>query len=178
VIDRRLFLAASAASLATGTSAIAATKGGKAAGEIELDKRFKQFSAVIEAWKRKDVAFVIDAMTDDIVWHYAAAVAPPANGKAAAKAFLDRFGTGVGEVRWRIFTHAETADRLFVEGVDEYDTPAGKTIIAPYAGIIEFRGDKISGWRDYVDRSVIEDQKAGKPVPSQVTELISRPAAR
>jgi limonene-1,2-epoxide hydrolase len=178
VIDRRLFLAASAASLATGTGAIAATKSGNATGERDVDKRFKQFSAVIDAWKRKDVAFVLDAMTDDIVWHYAAAVAPPANGKAAAKAFLERFGAGVGEVRWRIFTHAETADRLFVEGVDEYDTPAGKTIIAPYAGIIEFRGDKISGWRDYVDRSVIEDQKAGKPVSSQVTELISRPAAR
>ena len=143
-----------------------------------MDKRFKQFSAVIDAWKRKDVAFVIGAMTDDIVWHYAAAVAPPAHGKAAAQNFLDKFGAGVGEVRWRIFTHAETADRLFVEGVDEYDTPEGKTIIAPYAGVIEFRGDKISGWRDYVDRSVIEAQKAGKPVPAQVTELVSRPVAR
>ncbi len=143
-----------------------------------MDKRFKQFSAVIDAWKRKDVQAVIDTLTDDVVWHYAAAVAAPAHGKAGAKAFLDRFAPGVGEVRWRIFTHAETADRLFVEGVDEYDTPDGKTIIAPYAGIIEFRGDKISGWRDYVDRSVIEDQKAGKPVSPQVKELINRPAAR
>jgi ketosteroid isomerase-like protein len=87
-------------------------------------------------------------------------------------------GAGVGAVRWRIFTHAETADRLFVEGVDEYDTPNGKTIIAPYCGVIEFRGDKISGWRDYVDRSVIDDQKAGKAVPAQITELVSRPVAR
>ncbi len=143
-----------------------------------MDKRFHQFSAVIEAWKRKDTAFVFDAMTDDIVWHYAAAVAPPAHGKAEAKQFLARFAPGVGAVRWRIFTHAETADRLFVEGVDEYDTPDGKTVIAPYCGVIEFRGDKISGWRDYVDRSVIEDQKAGKPVTAQVTELISRPVAQ
>lgn len=170
MIDRRLFVAATAAGLTLGTGARAA--------ERDMDKRFKQFSAVIDAWKRKDTAYIFDAMTDDIVWHYAAAVAPAARGKAGAKAFLDRFAPGVGEVRWRIFTHAETADRLFVEGVDEYDTPDGKTIIAPYAGVIEFRGDKISGWRDYVDRSVIEDQKAGKPVPAQVTELVSRPVAR
>ena len=143
-----------------------------------MDKRFKQFSAVIEAWKRKDTAFVFDAMTDDIVWHYAAAVAPAAHGKAEARAFLAKFGVNVGAVRWRIFTHAETADRLFVEGVDEYDTPGGKTIVAPYAGVIEFRGDRISGWRDYVDRSVIEAQKAGGPIPAQVTELISRPVAQ
>ena len=165
-----MVLVATATGLTVGAGAIAK--------ERDVDKRFKQFSAVIAAWKRKDTAFVFDAMTDDIVWHYAAAVAPAAHGKDAAKAFLEKFGAGVGAVRWRIFTHAETADRLFVEGVDEYDTPAGKTIIAPYAGVIEFRGDKISGWRDYVDRSVIEDQKAGKPVPAQVTELINRPIAQ
>ncbi len=34
-----------------------------------VDKRFKRFSAVIDAWKRKDTEFILDAMTDDIVWH-------------------------------------------------------------------------------------------------------------
>ena len=141
-----------------------------------MDNRFKQFSAVIEAWKRKDIEFIFDAMTDDIVWHFAAASAPPARGKAAARAFVAAFGANIGAVRWRIFTHAETADRLFVEGVDEYDELTGRTIIAPYAGVIEFRGDKICGWRDYVDRGVINAQKAGGAPSSQVTELVSRPA--
>jgi len=170
VIDRREFVAATAAGLVLGSAA--------SAGEKAMDMRFKQFSAVIDAWKRKDTDFIFAAMTDDIVWHYAAAVAPAAHGKAEARKFLAAFGPGVGAVRWRIFTHAETADRLFVEGVDEYDTPDGITILAPYCGVIDFRGDKISGWRDYVDRSVISDQKAGKPVPAQVTELVSRPVAR
>lgn len=138
--------------------------------------RMQQFQAVIDAWKRKDVDFVIDRMTDDVVWHYAAAIAPPAKGKAEARAFVDQFGKTIGEVRWRIFHHAEVGDRLFVEGVDEYSTTAGIDIAVPYAGVIEFRGDKISGWRDYVDRGVIEAQKAGGEWTSQVKELVGRTA--
>ncbi|HEX8412275.1 MAG TPA: nuclear transport factor 2 family protein, partial [Sphingomicrobium sp.] len=124
--------------------------------------RMQQFQTVIDGWKRKDIDFVLSQMTDDVVWHYAAAIAPPAKGKAEARAFVDQFGAGIGEVRWRIFHHSETADRLFVEGVDEYTTKDGIDIAAPYAGVIEFRGDKISAWRDYVDRGVIDSQKAGK----------------
>lgn len=140
--------------------------------------RMEQFQSVIDAWKRKDVDFVIDAMTDDIVWHYAAAIAPPARGKAEARAFIDQFGKTIGEVRWRIFHHAETADRLFVEGVDEYTTTSGIDIAAPYMGVIEFRGNKISGWRDYVDRGTVNDQKAGNGWSAQVKELVGRPAQR
>ena len=139
--------------------------------------RMEQFQEVIAAWMRKDVTFVLGRMTDDIVWHYAAAVAPPARGKAEARAFIDRFGREIGEVRWRIFTHAETADRLFVEGVDEYTTTSGIDVAAPYAGVIEFRGDLISGWRDYVDRGTIDAMKAGGAWPAHVRELIGRPAA-
>ena len=141
-----------------------------------MDRRFKQFKTVIEAWKRKDVDAVIGSMTDDIVWHYAAAIAPPAKGKDEARAFIDKFGANIGEVKWRIFHSAETDDRLFVEGVDEYFTKDGTPVAAPYAGVIEFRGDKISAWRDYVDRGVIEAMKAGNPYSAQVKELINRPA--
>ena len=139
--------------------------------------RIEQFQAVIDGWKRKDVEFVLGRMTDDVVWHYAAAIAPPARGKAEARAFISRFGREIGEVRWRIFAHAETADRLFVEGVDEYTTTAGVDVAAPYAGVIEFRGPLISGWRDYVDRGTIDAMKAGGAYPAHVRELIGRPAA-
>ncbi|TFU05940.1 nuclear transport factor 2 family protein [Polymorphobacter arshaanensis] len=140
--------------------------------------RYEQFSAVIEAWKRRDIEAVLDAMDDDIVWHYAAAVAPPARGKAKARAFLERFSATIATIRWRIFAHAETADTLFVEGVDEYDNVSGVTVLAPYAGVIDFKGDKIIGWRDYVDHSVIAASEAGNAPSKQVTELISRPVAR
>lgn len=170
MIDRRLFLATSIAVSAMPFPALSKA--------TPMNKRFKQFSAVIDAWKRKDVDYIINAMTDDVVWHYAAAIAPPARGKAECRAFIAKFGANIGAVRWRIFEHSETADRLFVEGVDEYDSLDGHTIKAPYAGVIEFRGDLISGWRDYVDRGVIDAQKNGGPVSAQVIELTSRPAAQ
>jgi len=141
-----------------------------------MTSRFEQFKLVIEAWKRKDIDAVIGAMSDDIVWHYAAAIAPPAKGKHQARAFIEKFGDGIGEVKWRIFHHAETADRLFVEGVDEYVTKDGTNVAAPYAGVIEFSGDKITGWRDYIDRGVIDAMKAGGVYSEQVKELISRAA--
>ena len=137
--------------------------------------RMQQFQAVIDGWKRKDIDFVLSQLTEDVVWHYAAAIAPPAVGKPAALAFITAFGASIGEVRWRIFHHAEAGDRLFVEGVDEYTTTSGVVVAAPYAGVIEFRGDKISGWRDYVDRGVIDAQKAGGGWSPQVRQLISRP---
>lgn len=172
MIDRRTVIAAGSTAMLLALPRIAIAR------EKDVHHRFDQFSAVIAAWKRKDVDYIIDEMADDVVWHYAAAIAPPARGKAEARAFIAKFGADVGAVRWRIFAHAETADRLFVEGVDEYDDKAGRTIIAPYAGIIEFRGDKITGWRDYVDAGVIAAMKAGGPVPPQVAELVGRPVAQ
>ena len=43
------------------------------------------------------------------------------------------------DIQWRIFAHAESGDRLFLEGVDEYRTGDGKRMALPYAGVLEFR---------------------------------------
>ncbi|SMF71081.1 nuclear transport factor 2 family protein [Allosphingosinicella indica] len=142
-----------------------------------MARRFEQFKAVIDAWERKDGAFVLDAMTDDVVWHYAAAIAPPARGKAEAAALIERFAADMHAVEWTIVAHAETADRLFVEGTDAYDTSEGQRVAYPYAGVIDFRGEQICGWRDYVDARTIERLRAGKPRPDHIEDLIAREAA-
>ena len=141
-----------------------------------MTKRIDQFLAIIAAWKRKDIDAVLAMMSDDIVWHFAAASEPPLVGKIAARKFLIRFAADLAEVRWRIFHSAESADRLFVEGVDEYVTPKGAVVIAPYAGVIEFTGDLVSGGRDYVDVGVIAAQRRGDAASKQVKELAERPA--
>ena len=175
MIDRRVMLAGSAAATLFGT-------GAAGAGETTMaTSRYEQFKAVIDLWSRKDAPAVLAAMTDDIVWHMAATAKPPLVGKAAAAKFLEVFGANIsgkpGAVRWRIIHHAETADRLFVEGVDEYDDVSGRTVTAPYAGVIEFRGDKISGWRDYVDYGTIDRQRSGEALAPHVRALADRPAA-
>ncbi len=139
-------------------------------------RRIDQFLALIDAWKRRDIEDVLARMDDDIVWHFAVGAEPPLKGKAAARKFLTRFGADMAEVRWRVFDHAESGDRLFVEGVDEFTTKSGLTVVAPYAGVIRFRGDRILDWRDYVDVGVIAAQQGGAAPAAHVLALADRPA--
>lgn len=132
---------------------------------------------VIQAWQAKDLDRVLAFMDDEIVWHYAAPAMPPVRGKAAARKLLQRFQADMHGIQWRIFAYSETGDRLFIEGVDDYRTTDGQRVAVPYAGVLEFRGDLIVGWRDYVDLAVIEQQKAGQPLSRQVEALLDRPVA-
>lgn len=139
---------------------------------------FSRLKQVIAAWQAKDVDAVLAHMADDIVWHYAAPGSPPVHGKAAARKLLLKFQSDMHDIQWRIFHHAETADRLFIEGVDDYRTTDGKRVAVPYTGVLDFRDGLIVGWRDYVDLGVIAQQKAGEPFTAQVDALIGREAAR
>ncbi|OYX49952.1 MAG: hypothetical protein B7Y90_05465 [Alphaproteobacteria bacterium 32-64-14] len=132
--------------------------------------------AFIDAWKARDIDGVLALMDDDIVWHYAAAIAQPVKGKMKARKLLEALGPQIAEVRWRIFDHAEREGRLFVEGVDEYISTAGHLVSAPYAGVVEFKGDRISALREYFDVGVVNAQKAGEAAPEHVRALIAREA--
>lgn len=142
-----------------------------------MGRRLEILQQLIAAWQAKDVERVLGFMAEDIVWHYAAAALPPVRGKAAARKLLSRFQADMHGIQWRIFAHAETEDRLFVEGVDDYTSTDGRRVATPYAGVLDFRGDLIVGWRDYVDLGVAERQKAGEPFSRQVLELLERPTS-
>ncbi len=141
-----------------------------------MTTRFQIYQSVINAWKKKDIEAVLSHMSDDIVWHYAAAISPPVIGHKGARKFMDSFGAQIGEVRWRVFDYSETGDRLFVEGVDEFFTADGKRVATPYAGVLDFRGDLICGWRDYFDAAVAAGMREGHPASAEVEALIARPA--
>lgn len=133
---------------------------------------------LIDRWKAKDVDGVLALMDDDIVWHYAAAIAPPVRGKAKARKLLESLAPQISEVRWRIFDHAERDGRLFVEGVDEYVSAEGRLVSAPYAGVVEFRDGRISGLREYFDLGLVNALKAGEEMKEHVRALIAREAVR
>ena len=141
-----------------------------------MSRKLEVMKALIAAWSRGDIDGALSHMSEDIVWHYAAAVAPPLKGKVKARKFLENFKSQIDQVNWRLFDYAERGDKLFVEGVDQYLAKSGETVSAPYAGVIEFRDDLICGWRDYVDIGVMEAQRAGTPASAWVTEMIDRPA--
>jgi len=141
-----------------------------------MTPRIEILRAIIQAWKAKDVEAVLSHMDEEIVWHFAVAAEPPLRGKAQARKFLQRFGAGMNDIRWRVFSYLESGDRLFVEGVDEFRTDDGHTVMAPYAGVLDFRGDLVLGWRDYVDVGVMAAQRGGAPVTDQVKSLVDRAA--
>jgi len=141
-----------------------------------MSRKLAIVKQVIAAWTAGDIDGALAHMHDDIVWHYAAAVAPPARGKTKARRFLENFKSQIVEVRWRLFDSAEAGNRLFVEGVDEYTATDGAIVKAPYAGVFDFDGDLIIGWRDYVDVGLMEAQKRGEVVGAWVDALIDRPA--
>ena len=141
-----------------------------------MSAKLQTMKALIAAWCAGDIDGALAYMSDDIVWHYAAAVAPPLKGKEKARKFLTRFKSEIVSVRWRLFDYAERGDKLFVEGVDEFTSTDGQVVMAPYAGVLQFRGELICDWRDYVDVGVMDAQKRGEGRGAWIAEMIERPA--
>ena len=131
---------------------------------------------LIDAWKAKDIEGVLAHMHDDIVWHFAAVIAPPLKGKAKARKLLEGIAPQVRDVTWRLFDYAESGDRLFVEGVDEYVSADGCLVSAPYAGVVEFRDGKVIGLREYFDMGAVNALKAGDAMKDHARALIAREA--
>jgi len=132
--------------------------------------------SLIARWKARDIDGVLNLMDENIIWHYAAAIAPPVRGKAKARRLLEALAPQIAEVRWRIFDYAERGNRLFVEGVDEYVATDGRLVSAPYAGVVEIAEGRITALREYFDLGLVNSLKAGEPAPEHVRLLLQREA--
>lgn len=131
--------------------------------------------AVITAWRGKDLEGMLQHIDDDIVW-YSHVGSPPIIGKTAMREFAGKLTAGMSDIRWRIVDSAQNGNRLFLEGVEDFVTGEGRRVELPYAGVLTFKADRISEWRDYFDRGVYNQLKAGEPMPSHLQALTSRPA--
>ena len=139
-----------------------------------MASKIETYLAIIEIWKGKDVEAVLAHLTDDVIWHYAAAIEPPLRSKQEARVWLTKFGGAVSDSKWRVINYSETETQLFIEGIEEYMTPAGIRIVLPYSGVYDFRGAKISGWRDYFDRGLTNRLQEGEAVPDFVEEIAAK----
>lgn len=138
--------------------------------------KLDRFLALIDDWKRGDLDAVAARLHPDVVWHFSATTKPPARGREESIAFLKVYGSVCTTSRLRLFSHAETEDRLFYEATEDFDTPEGRHVLVPYAGILDFQDDLIIGWRDYFDRQLIDNQVAGEgELPDYCRDLIERP---
>jgi limonene-1,2-epoxide hydrolase len=131
--------------------------------------------ALITAWRGKDLEGMLAHIDDDIVW-YSHVGSPPIIGKVAMREFAGKLTAGMNDIRWRLFDTARNGNRLFVEGVDDFVTNDGRRVALPYAGVLTFKGERISEWRDYFDRALFDRLKAGEPMPAHLQVLVDRPA--
>ncbi|KAA5805402.1 nuclear transport factor 2 family protein [Alkalicaulis satelles] len=138
----------------------------------------QSFLDLVADWKRGDLDAVAARLSPDVVWHFSATTKPPAIGREESIAFLKAYGQVSSNSRLRLFTHAETEDRLFYEAAEDFDGPDGQRVLVPYAGIVDFAPDGlITGWRDYFDRALIDGQVAGTAkLPDYASDLINRPS--
>lgn len=170
-MDRRSFVQGAVGApfaLGAGTTSAATGKPGASAFDP-----YAAFLEVIRAWKRRDLEGVLGRLDDDIVW-YSRVGAAPVIGKANVRQALEGIGSKRKVENWRIFHHAVSGERLFVEGVDDYLDDKGHRVAVPYAGVMEFRNGRITGWRDYFDIATLEKQKAGGAVPDVIQPLTDR----
>jgi len=128
-------------------------------------------NGLIEHWKKLDVDGALSCLSDDIEYHYLVGERPLI-GKDWVRKFLEKFGQGQSEIRWRIVNHASNGNKMLVEGVDDYVDAEGRRIRTPYMGSFEFKDGKISRWRDYVDTGLIAHAKTGKAFPEWLETLI------
>jgi len=172
-LDRRTLISAAAAS-----GALAAAPA--VAKESAMPRLYPVLEGIIAAWKKQDVEGVLAHVTDDIVWRNSSGYAPAIKGKAAMREALVKMKSMIkpGSNTWRIFDYAENADRLFMEGVDEFDLTTGQHVAIPYAGSLQFRGQLVSEWREYFDGRISVDMKSGKPMTDEVREMLNRPVAK
>ncbi len=112
----------------------------------------------LDAWCRGDVEAMSEPYAEDIVW-YPNRSMRPVHGKAGMLGFMQKFGGGMTDMRYEQTLLIEKDNMLFVEGSENY-TKKGKKISIPYAGVLEFKGDKIVAWRDYFDLKSLDAQLA------------------
>ena len=123
-----------------------------------MGKMSQIYKDSLDAWGRGDVEGMSAPYADDIVW-YPNRSMRPVQGKAAMLGFMQKFGAGMTDMFYEQTLMIEQGNMLFVEGTENY-TKKGKKISVPYAGVVEFRGDKIVAWRDYFDLKSLEAQLA------------------
>jgi uncharacterized protein (TIGR02246 family) len=173
-MDRRKFMLASASAsiAAMPAAAHAARDGSPAGGPNYIDV----VTSIITAWRRKDIDALLSRVTDDIVW-YPHVGSEPRIGREQMRTYIEPMAAGISDIRWRIYNHAVSGNRIFLEGADDFVLVTEKRHVAfPYMGIMAFRGPLICEWRDYFDRGLVDRLKAGESTPPGIAELLNRPA--
>ena len=129
--------------------------------------------AVMAAWARHDIDEILTHISPDIEWHYQVG-SRPIRGRDNMREMLERLESHQLDSKWRLVRHGESENCVFIEAVDDYRNPDGHRVQAPYMGVYEFDGQKITAWRDYLDMGIMMKGEAGEALPEWLQGLVDR----
>jgi len=110
------------------------------------------------AWERKDKQALLDAFTEDGVYHNIPMA--PAAGKQAVGGLLD-FVLSQGEsITFEITHMAADGDTVLTERLDTFKS-GDKVVTLRVMGAFDVRDGKIAAWRDYFDMAEWTKQTTG-----------------
>jgi limonene-1,2-epoxide hydrolase len=117
--------------------------------------------AFIKAWEDRDLAAILDAVSEDCVYHNIPMA--PLTGKEQIKTFCAPFLAMTSKIAWDVIAIAESAEgKVLTERLDRFEFPNGKALAIPVMGTMEFdAAGKITAWRDYFDLADFQKQMAG-----------------
>jgi limonene-1,2-epoxide hydrolase len=113
-----------------------------------MTARIDLLRQVMDAASRRDKAAFLAAFDPAIEYHYHVGTRPLV-GVEWVDRFISKYWASHSETEWVLTHWAENGDVLFTEGREDYINAAGVKVSHPYAGVITFTDDRITGWRDY-----------------------------
>jgi len=101
-----------------------------------------------KAWEALDQQRILDAFTDDGVYHNMPMA--PAKGKDAVKALVAMILAPASAVTFEIKRIAADGDTVLTERIDTFKI-GDKTVTLDVMGAFDVRDGKIAAWRDFFD---------------------------
>lgn len=105
----------------------------------------------LAAWERRDTAAIVDALTDDAVYH--AVPLEPIVGKALLEEWVAAFAA-VPPGRLDVHHQVAAGDVVMNERTDRI-TIAGAPVTLPICAVFALRDGKIAAWREYFDLGAV-----------------------
>ena len=103
--------------------------------------------AFVAAWNRMDFDAVIDALSEDVIYHNIPM--QPLHGRDAVQSYLKK-AWRFDSVDWRLLNIAADGSVVLTERVDNF-VIEGQPVSLPVMGAFEVADGRITAWRDYFD---------------------------
>jgi limonene-1,2-epoxide hydrolase len=155
------------ATLLQPASELSMTESPPAGAAYALHPAWPQVDALLEPWRRMDIAAIAATFEPDGVLH--SMMGSPICGQASIRKVLGRHLAGIRSIDFEIRNLATTGAVVMLERVDHVHTAAG-THSLPVVGVLELRAGRVREWREYFD------QQQAAPALSQSRESGGRAA--